>query len=113
MSTDQFLKNANKRISKASEIKEADIESKFCKYAKSNRCTAFKLIFLNKRGFPDRTILCPGGRVFFIEFKRKNKRQSPIQIKVQKVLTDLGFEYYVCDKIGQAEEILDDFLGWE
>lgn len=112
MSTSEFLSLATKRLSKRKEIKEVDIESPFCKYAKRKQCHALKLVFLNKKGFPDRTVICPGARVFFIEFKRKGKKQSPAQKLVQKLLERLGFEYYVCDKKGQAENILDDFLAW-
>jgi hypothetical protein len=108
----KFLESALKRTSKSKEIKEIDIESSFCKFAKSKKCVPLKLIILNKRGFPDRTVLCPKGRIFFIEFKRKNKSQSAIQKTLQRTLTGLGFEYYVCDEIGQAESILEEFLEW-
>ena len=111
MSTQDFLSNALKRKSKNSEISETDIETTFVKFAKNNRCQALKLIFLNKKGFPDRTIICPGGRVFFIEFKKKNKPQSAIQIKVMKMLLKFGFEYHICDEKGQAEKILLAFLN--
>ena len=110
MSVNEFLSRADKTVAKKSEVKEVDIEGKFTTYAKSKGCRALKLIFLNKKGFPDRTILCPGGRVFFIEFKKKDKKQSPIQREIMKMLTSLGFEYHVCDEIGQAEFILDIFL---
>ena len=82
----------------------------FCKHASGLGCKALKLILLNLRGFPDRTVLCPDGRVFFIEFKRAGGRQSPAQKAAERMLRGFGFEYYVCDKIGQAERILDAFI---
>jgi len=112
MDIDKFLGNATKRKSKESEITEADIEQEFCKFAEKNKCKALKLIYLNKKGFPDRTVICPKGRVLFIEFKRLGKKQSPAQKLTQKLLESFGFEYYVCDKIGQAESILKEFLEW-
>lgn len=112
MSIDNFLNKATKRKNKESEITEADIENNFCKFADRNKCKALKLIFLNKKGFPDRTVICPKGRVLFIEFKRKGKKQSPAQILVQNMLEGMGFEYYTCDEIGQAESILEEFLQW-
>ncbi len=111
MSASEFLNRAKKRAVKKSEITEADIEGEFCKQAKKSGCSALKLIFLNKKGFPDRTVLCPGGKVFFIEFKKKGKKQSPIQKVVQKSLESFGFQYYVCDEIGQAEKHLNRFLN--
>lgn len=110
MSIDAFIKNASKRQSKQKEITEANIEQTFCNYAKSKDCLALKLLMLNKRGFPDRTILCPGGKVFFVEFKRKGGKVSGPQIKIRDMLESFGFKYYVCDEIGQAEQILDEFL---
>tara|TARA_R110000851_G_scaffold96792_2_gene209950 strand:- start:31612 stop:31947 length:336 start_codon:yes stop_codon:yes gene_type:complete len=110
MSVNEFIKNASKRQTKDAEIKEIDIEDEFCKYAKKNCCHALKLVFLRKKGFPDRSVLCHGGRIFFVEFKKKGKSASHAQIVVRKILESLGFEYYICDKKGQAEAHLDDFL---
>ena len=112
MTVEKFLSNASKRIKKKSEVSETDIETTFVKNAKKKGCHALKLIFLNKKGFPDRTVLCPGGRILFIEFKKKDKKQSAIQIQVMKLLQGLGFEYHVCDEKGQAETILQDFLDF-
>ena len=113
MSAEEFLSRANKTKAKASEIKEKDdVELPFCRYAERNGCKALKLIYLRKKGFPDRTVVCPGARVFFIEFKKPNSTQSPAQKIVQKLLESFGFEYYVCDQPGQAEKILDNFLAF-
>jgi len=113
MSSQDFISRASKTKSKAEEIKEKDdVELPFCKYAERNGCKALKLIYLRKKGFPDRTILCPGGKVFFIEFKGPGKPQSPAQKIVQKLLESFGFEYYVCDQPGQAEKILENFLAF-
>ena len=114
MSTSDFISRATKTQAKKTQIREKeDIEAPFCKYAKAKGCNPLKLIILRKKGFPDRTILCPGGRVFFIEFKRPGKPSSPPQILVRKMLERLSFEYYVCDQPGQAEIILDNFLAFE
>lgn len=113
MSVEQFLNNANKLTKKKAAVDEkVDIEKPFVKHAKSLGCTALKLILLNLRGWPDRTILCPEGRILFIEFKRPGKPQTPAQVKYMNLLKGLGFEYYVCDRPGQAEKILDDFLAF-
>ena len=113
MSGSEFLKRATKRITKSEALYEEDIEKAFVKYAKSKRCVAEKLIYKDKRGFPDRSVLCRGGFIFFIEFKRDGKKQDKNQEKAQATLERLGFEYYVCDKIGQAEAILDEILAME
>ena len=109
--TNDFLNAAKRTIKKKSEIKETDIEEKFCDYAKTKKCNALKLSLLRRRGFPDRTILCPGARIFFIEFKKKGEKLTPTQLPIQKMLIKFGFKYYKCDEIGQAESRLDEFLA--
>lgn len=110
MSNNEFIKRAKRNIARRKIITEVDIEDSFVKYAESKGCKAFKLVFLSGRGFPDRTILCPGGRIFFIEFKRKGGKVSEHQKKVRKLLIDLGFYCHICDAKGQAEKILDGWL---
>lgn len=112
MDTSKFLASATKRIKKNAEVAEVDIEGAYVKHCKNVRCKAYKLIILNRRGFPDRTTLCPGGRILFIEFKRKGKKPSSNQVIVRGILESFGFEYHVCDQLGQAESILDDFLAF-
>lgn len=111
----EFIKKAKAREKKCLEVEEIDIEKDFVDYAKKKGCRAEKIGYLYKRGFLDRSVFCPGGRVFFIEFKRKHKTLTTGQSKVKKMLESLGFECYVCDEKGQAEKILDNFLfreGW-
>lgn len=112
MSTEEFLKRASKTIRKSSQIKEKeDIEDPFCRYAKRKGCNPIKLVMLRKKGFPDRTVLCPGARVFFVEFKRPGESLMGPQQVVKRILEGLGFDYHLCDQPGQAEEILDKFLA--
>lgn len=112
MSAEEFLSRASKTKAKESEIREAeDIENPFVKFAQRKGCKALKLILLRKKGFPDRTVLCPGARVFFIEFKKPRGKLAPAQVIVRKLLESFGFKYYLCDYPGQAEKILEDFLA--
>lgn len=109
--SDSFIRAATKRRAKSKEVAEVDIEGDFVKFAKGKGCKALKLILLNLRGFPDRTVLCPGGRILFIEFKKKGKVQTPTQRGLQRVLEGFGFAYHVCDEKGQAEKLLIKFLN--
>lgn len=43
-------------------------------------------------GFPDKTILLPGARIFFPELKRPGGRMRPGQAYWQKRLRELGFQ---------------------
>lgn len=110
LGVETFLKSASKVKAKQPTILEADIENPFVEYAKTKKYTALKLVFLRKRGFPDRTILGPNKTIFFIEFKQLGKKLSPPQTLVKNTIEGFGFDYYICDKMGQAEAILDTYL---
>ena len=111
MGLSEFGRRATKAVAKSKDISEADVENPFVKYAKYRGCTAYKLRLIGLKGFPDRTVLCYGGRVFFVEFKKKGKKLSPTQLPIKHLLEKLGFKYYICDAIGQAEKHLDEVLG--
>jgi hypothetical protein len=69
---------------------EATLERRCCAYAKSKGCRPLKL-WPTLAGLPDRLVLIPGGRVWFVEFKKPIGRVSPIQRRVHGLLDDLGF----------------------
>ncbi len=56
-------------------------------------------------GIPDRLVLLPGGRVFFVEFKQKGKKPHPVQKFVHNQLIRLGFIVYVIDSKAVIEEV--------
>jgi hypothetical protein len=91
-------------------VLESDIESAFCDYAKKKGCFSLKLVILHEIGWPDRTILCPGGKVFFAEFKKPGGRRRARQKYWEEKLTGLGFVFIWPDEIGQAETTLDGIL---
>ena len=90
--------------------RERDIEDDFVKFAATLNCVAEKLVTLGKRNFPDRSIFCPGGRLFFIEFKMPGEEPTPGQAKKIARLRAMGFTVHVCDNIEQAKQVLRDFL---
>ncbi len=75
---------------------ERDIEKKL--RTKVERCggKCLKWVCPGWSGVPDRIVLLPGGRIFFVETKRpKGGMLSKLQEKWQKWLTDLGFSVWV------------------
>ena len=46
---------------------------------------------------PDRIILAPGGRVFFVEMKRPGGKLRPLQVQNAKVFRGLGHPVSVID----------------
>jgi len=111
MDYSKFIKAANKRIKKEEEIREVDIEDEFCNFAKTLGCIALKLIILGLRGFPDRTVICPGGRIMFIEFKKPGDKPTHAQSKWLRILRGLGFYATYFDNLNAAKSALEDFLN--
>lgn len=66
-----------------------------------------KWISPNFSGVPDRIVLMPNGRVYFVELKSEGKRLSPRQRIVVKLLEKMGFEVWRID----SSEIVTKFIN--
>lgn len=61
----------------------------------------------SKRGMPDRIVLLPGGKIFFVETKAPGKKARVLQEKRLRDLINLGFHAEVVD----TKEKVDLFIG--
>ena len=66
---------------------------------------ALKFHCLSFTGFPDRVVLMPFGKIYFVELKSEGKKPSTIQRSVHSKLTELGFSVFVID----TKEGVDEF----
>ena len=57
-------------------------------------------------GAPDRLILFPEGRIFFVEVKRPGEKPRPLQLKRHEELRKLGFSVYVIDGKEQVRDLI-------
>jgi len=87
-------------------MKESTIESNFVKQVKAMGGMAIKLISPNFAGLPDRLVLLPHGRMFFVELKATGQKPRPLQIAVHRKLRELGFTVYVIDSNEKVKELL-------
>ena len=92
------------------EVSESKIESHFTDYARGKRCKSYKFVSPGNNGVPDRLVAVENGRLFLIEFKRLGKKRSPYQARQKVTLNRMGIPVYLCDEIGQAENLLDTIL---
>lgn len=60
---------------------------------------AIKLLATQVTGLPDRLVLLPGGRVFFVELKSTGKKPTKIQKLIHEKLRALGFRVLVIDSV--------------
>lgn len=71
---------------------ESSVERHFIRCVKERRGRCWKLKFLGVAGAPDRLVVFPGPRIYLVELKRpKGGRISPLQARLHRVLTDLGW----------------------
>ncbi len=90
---------------------EADIENAFVRYVEDTyEFPCLKLRIDGQRGFPDRTVITPGG-LFFIEFKKGNNKLEPAQRKWKRRLTRLNQTCVAANSVEAAVSIFDAWLN--
>lgn len=96
-------------------MSESAIEGRLKRAVKAAGGKCIKLPAIWYRGIPDRLVLLPGGRIWFIELK-KAKAPTTKQVKVHQsawatFLRDYGFNYVRIVGRGQLEEFIDDHVA--
>ena len=76
---------------------EKHIEKTLKEAVKAKGGMALKFISPGMSGVPDRLVLLPGGKIFFVEIKAPGEIMRPQQIKRKRQLEALGFLVYCID----------------
>ncbi|MEM1224579.1 MAG: VRR-NUC domain-containing protein [Planctomycetota bacterium] len=92
---------------------ESDLERQVVEYVESKGGEALKLRLDNRRGFPDRTILLPGGVVLFLELKKPGGRLSHHQEQWLERMNRLGLRAMWSDNFERVKEEVDKILYFE
>ncbi|MEG1559378.1 MAG: VRR-NUC domain-containing protein [Clostridia bacterium] len=88
-------------------MRERTIERKLVKAIKNSGGIALKFVCQNYDGMPDRIILMPGGKMFFVEVKSPGETPRPLQKARHMMLRRLGFTVYLVDSEQHIGEIVD------
>jgi hypothetical protein len=91
-------------------VREADIENAFVRKIKELGCRTRKLNGMGFNSWPDRLILCPGGAVVFIEFKKPGEDLRPAQQQLHEDVGSIGHTWYTCDNVDDAMEIVHNAM---
>jgi hypothetical protein len=78
-------------------VLERDIENKFVKEVKKLGCKTRKLNGMGYKSWPDRLILCPGGAILFIEFKKPGEGLSELQQSLHSEVAEIGHVFKTYD----------------
>jgi len=87
---------------------EAFTERHCNELAKQAGCVLLKLQI---KGWPDRILLAPNGRVAFIEFKREGGELKPLQRYFLRLLRTMKFRAEECDNVELFKRILSETVG--
>ena len=92
-------------------MKESSVEKKLRNGIKALGGVCFKWVSPGQDGVPDRIVVMPGGRIWFVELKQQRGVLAPIQRVQLTRLKDLGFAVRVLygpDEVaGFLEEVRD------
>jgi hypothetical protein len=88
-------------------VKEAEIERLLVERVEALGGLCLKATVLGRRGFPDRIVCLPGGRVAFVELKKpRGSRVSVHQRQYAALFKALDVEYFICKNAADIARLL-------
>lgn len=90
------------------EMQEANVEKYLIRYVKDKGGLCLKFISASMRGLPDRIVILPQGKIFFVELKAKGKKPRPEQTRVHKLFSSLGVKVYTADSKEKVRSVVDE-----
>jgi hypothetical protein len=87
-------------------MREKDIEIYLRDRVKKAGGKAYKFESPGNDGVPDRIVILPGNRIYFLEVKAPGKKPRPLQVKQIRDLTNLGCDARVID----SRDAVDEFI---
>lgn len=87
---------------------EKDLEKKLRICVKGMGGIALKFVSPGFSGVPDRLVLMPSGRLYFVELKARGSKLRPLQVKRKAQLEKLGFLVYCVGSLDELEAFLEE-----
>ena len=89
-------------------MRETDVEKHLCDRVKQDlHGLALKFVSPGCNGVPDRIVLVPMGRIWFVETKAPTKTPRKLQKYIIAIIRALGFRVLVLD----TKQKVDHFIG--
>lgn len=90
---------------------EKEVEQYLCKQVKNKlKGLALKFVSPGFNGVPDRIILVPMGRIYFVETKAPGKKLRKLQEWVRDVFSRLGFPVARIDTKAKVDTFIEEVL---
>lgn len=91
-------------------MQEKQIETRLKREVESLGGLALKFTSPEMAGVPDRLVLLPKGKIYFVELKALGKKLRPLQLKRKEQLESLGFKVYVIDSYEKIDLFLQEVV---
>ena len=92
---------------------ESQLERKFCDKIKHLGGLPLKFVSPGRAGVPDRIVLMPGGKIYFVEMKSEVGEISILQDYVFKKFTELGFKVHIINSVESLKKFLSEIKNAE
>ena len=92
------------------EILESKIEARLKREVEDLGGLALKFTSPGMAGVPDRLVLLPKGKIYFVELKAPGKNLRPLQLKRKEQLESLGFKVYAIDSYEKIDVFLQEVV---
>lgn len=89
-----------------SELLERDLERYFSTQCKKRGLMTLKLHVRFSRGWPDRVVLFPNGKLIWVELKRSGGKPTPLQIKTIGQMQQYGQTVHIVDSKEGIDSVL-------
>ena len=89
---------------------EKRVEAAFAKWGREQGLFVLKLAAQGVTGFPDRTVILPGGKLICIEFKSPTGKTSKVQDQRIAALRALGVPVLVTSVLAEAKDFVRGYV---
>lgn len=86
--------------------KERKVEEYLIGKVKSLGGKCYKFVSPGNNGVPDRIVLLPVGRVYFVETKADGEKPRPSQLAVHREMARMGVNVWVLDSKAAVDEFI-------
>ena len=92
-------------------MRESAIEARLVRRVRERGGLCYKFVSPGNRGVPDRLVIAPDGRVFFVELKSQNGRLSKLQKFQMSELKARNVDVYVLYSVEHVEEFMREVMS--
>lgn len=104
----QLLKPGFRLICNYAMDSEKNLEARLVVLVKKLGGWAIKFLPTFVKGLPDRIVLMPGGKIYFVELKSEGRKPTPLQVWAQNKIRALGFDVRVIDTYVLLDKFIDE-----